>query len=82
MSDWIERDDALHREIRTRDFLHAFELAGVLVGPAEAMNHHPDVEFGWGYLRIRLTTHDAGGITDKDRELARRIDEALASRIG
>jgi len=47
------------------------------VGPAEAMNHHPDISFGWGYVNITLTTHDAGGITEKDHALAARIDEAI-----
>jgi 4a-hydroxytetrahydrobiopterin dehydratase len=74
---WIEQDKALHREIRTPDFITAFNIASALVGPAEAMNHHPDVAFGWGYVRITLTTHDAGGVTKKDHELARRIDEAI-----
>lgn len=74
---WTERDGALHREIRTKDFLSAFRLAEALVGPAERMNHHPDIAFGWGYLRITLTTHDAGGVTARDHELARAIDQAL-----
>ena len=74
---WIERDKALHREIKTKDFMSAFEMAAALVGPAETANHHPDVAFGWGYLRITLTTHDAGGVTEKDHALASQIDEAL-----
>lgn len=76
---WTTHDQSLVREIRTPDFLTAYRMVSVLVPVAEAMNHHPDVAFGWGYLRITLTTHDAGGLTDKDRELARRIDEALAA---
>jgi 4a-hydroxytetrahydrobiopterin dehydratase len=75
---WIERDGGLHREIRTKDFVSAFALAQALVEPSERLNHHPDVEFGWGYLRIHLTTHDAGGVTAKDHQLARLIDEVLA----
>ena len=74
---WIEHDNALRREIRTPDFLTAFKLVSALVAPAEASNHHPDIAFGWGYVRITLTTHDAGGITDKDRRLAALLDEAL-----
>ena len=74
---WIERDSALHREWRTKDFLRAFEMARAVVEPAERLNHHPDVEFGWGYLRIRLTTHDAGGVTARDHELAKLIEEAM-----
>ena len=79
---WIERDGALHREIRTPDFLTAFRLVEVLVPLAEAAHHHPDVAFGWGYLRITLTTHDAGGITPADRSLAERMDATLAARQG
>ena len=74
---WIESDGALHLEIKTNNFISAFDRVQAIVEPAERMNHHPDIEFGWGYLRIKLTTHDAGGITDKDRRLAALIDEAL-----
>lgn len=76
---WIERDGGLHREIRTPDFMTAFRLVSALVAPAEALNHHPDLEFGWGYVRIHLTTHDAGGVTGQDRLLAERIDAAISS---
>lgn len=74
---WIEQDGRLTREFRTPDFLTAYRLVGAVVAPAEEMNHHPDLAFGWGYLRITLTTHDEGGLTGKDRELARRIDLAV-----
>jgi len=74
---WTEQDNSLRREIRTPDFLTAFNLVSALVEPAESLNHHPDVAFGWGYVRITLTTHDAGGVTARDHELARRIDEAI-----
>jgi 4a-hydroxytetrahydrobiopterin dehydratase len=74
---WIEQDKALTREIKTPDFLTAFNLVSRIVAPAEAMNHHPDLAFGWGYVRITLTTHDAGGVTEKDRALAAKIDEVV-----
>lgn len=74
---WIETDKALQLEVRTPDFLTAFNLVSALVGPAEGLNHHPDIAFGWGYVRITLTTHDAGGITEKDRRLAALIDAAI-----
>jgi 4a-hydroxytetrahydrobiopterin dehydratase len=74
---WTEQDKALHRTIKTPDFLTAYNIVGRIVGPAEAMNHHPDIAFGWGYVTITLTTHDAGGVTDKDHTLAARIDEAV-----
>lgn len=77
MTSWTESEHALHREIKTPDFLTAYNLVSRVVAPAEAMNHHPDLAFGWGYVRITLTTHDAGGVTEKDRTLAARIDEAI-----
>ncbi len=43
---WIENDKALQREIKTPDFLTAFNLVSALVGPAEGLNHHPDIAFG------------------------------------
>jgi len=74
---WIEADGSLTRAIKTPDFMTAFNLVSALVGPAEGLNHHPDIAFGWGYVRITLTTHDAGGITEKDHQLAAAIDSAV-----
>lgn len=74
---WIEQDRCLVREFRTRDFLSAYRLVSALVAPSEALGHHPDLAFGWGYVRVSLTTHDAGGITDLDRRLAAALDEAV-----
>lgn len=42
---------------------------------AEAVDHHPDITFGWGYAEIALTTHDRGGVTDVDVRLAQRIND-------
>lgn len=74
---WIEREGKLVREVRTADFLSAFQIVERLVAPAEAANHHPDIEFGWGYVRIALTTHDKGGITQADHDLAAEMDRVL-----
>lgn len=74
---WVEQDGCLVREFRTPDFMTAYRIVTAVVEPSEAMNHHPDVTFGWGRVRISLTTHDAGGITEKDQQLAKLIDEAV-----
>jgi 4a-hydroxytetrahydrobiopterin dehydratase len=74
---WIEEGGALVRTFRPPDFLTAFNLVSAVVSPAEALGHHPDISFGWGHVRIALTTHDAGGITELDRRLAMAIDEAV-----
>ncbi len=73
--DWIERENALHLEIKTKDFASALALVNEVGKLAEKANHHPDLEFGWGYLRITLTSHDKGGVTDRDRKLAAAIDK-------
>jgi 4a-hydroxytetrahydrobiopterin dehydratase len=74
---WIEEKGCLVRTFQTPDFMTAFNLVSVIVGPAEALNHHPDIAFGWGYVRITLTTHDAGGITELDHRLAESINIAV-----
>lgn len=74
---WIEKDGALHLDIKTKNFLEALALVNRIGEAAESANHHPDIEFGWGYLRIHLTSHDQGGITEKDWKLAKQIDEIL-----
>ena len=76
---WTERDGALERELRTADFLGAFRLVEAIVGPAEAAQHHPDVSFGWGYVRVRLTSHDAGRVTERDHALAAELDRVFAA---
>lgn len=74
---WTETDGTLVRAIQTPDFLTAYRLVSALVGPAEELNHHPDIAFGWGYVRITLTTHDAGGVTELDHRLAKAIDRVV-----
>ena len=73
---WIEENGSLVRTFKTPDFLTAYNLVSAVVEPAEGLKHHPDITFGWGYVRIALTTHDAGGITDLDHRLAGLIDKA------
>lgn len=74
---WREEGGTLVRTFKTPDFLTAYNLVSAVVGPAEGLGHHPDLAFGWGYLRITLTTHDAGGITELDHQLAAAIDAAV-----
>ncbi len=74
---WIEHEGKLVRTFQTPDFLTAYNLVSAVVSPAEGLHHHPDIAFGWGYVRISLTTHDAGGITELDHRLAEAIDIAV-----
>lgn len=67
---WARDGDRIRRECSLADFVKAVEFTNRLVDPAEEANHHPDLEVSWGQVVISLMTHDEGGLTDKDFELA------------
>ena len=60
---------------RFRDFIEAVEFVNRLVDPAEAAGHHPDLAISYNRVTIALTTHDAGGLTEKDFNLAKIISQ-------
>lgn len=71
---WEWRDDALHKEWDFGDFGRACAfLMGLAVAAAE-LDHHPDWSGVYGRVRLALSTHDAGGVTELDLELARRAE--------
>lgn len=75
MSDWSQRPDALERDFDFEDFAEAMAFVNRVAGVAEELNHHPDIlVHGWNKVRLTLSTHSAGGLTDADHALARRID--------
>ncbi len=76
---WALDGGKLCREYRFADFVSAFGFMSSAALVAEAMNHHPDWTNVYGRVRVELVTHDAGGLTELDLELARRMDE-LAER--
>jgi 4a-hydroxytetrahydrobiopterin dehydratase len=72
---WREEGDALVRDLEFGDFAAAMAYVNRVAEAAEEANHHPDIlVHGWNKVRLTLTTHSAGGLTDADREMARRID--------
>jgi 4a-hydroxytetrahydrobiopterin dehydratase len=73
----FERDgDAIVATIQAPDFPAAVRIVDAVAEEAERMNHHPDIDIRWRTTRWLLTTHDAGGLTQLDVELAHRIVEA------
>lgn len=70
----------LHREYRFPDFVHAFGFMATSAIAIEKMNHHPEWFNVWNKVAVDLTTHDAGGISAKDLELARLLD-AFAKKL-
>lgn len=71
---WSRDGDRIVREYSVEDFVEAVELVNAFVEPAERNNHHPDLEVSWGSVTVNLTTHDAGGLTEKDFNLAETYD--------
>ncbi len=74
--------DAISRTLRFADFNAAFGFMSRVALKAETMDHHPEWANVYDRVEILLTTHDAGGVTEKDVALARFIDEAAAQAGG
>ncbi len=77
LSDWRLDDGKLYREFRFADFVEAFGFMSAAALCAERANHHPEWFNVYNRVQVWLTTHDAGGLTHKDLDLAREF-EALA----
>ncbi len=70
---WIVEGQQIKSIRRFKDFIEAIAFVNQLVQPAEAAGHHPDIEISYNRVTISLTTHDAGGLTEKDFDLAEVI---------
>ena len=79
---WRHEGGMLVRVYRTKSWQASMLAAGAVGHLAEAAWHHPDLVVSFSRLEVRLQTHDAGGITDKDFALARKIEEVLSWRPG
>ena len=71
---WKRNGKSISREWTFDDFPSALAFINRVGGLAEDANHHPDITNSWNRVRLSLTTHDVGGLTDRDFELAKRID--------
>jgi 4a-hydroxytetrahydrobiopterin dehydratase len=75
MSEWRQEGEALVRDLKFKDFAEAMGYVNRVADLAEEVNHHPDIlAHGWNQVRLTLTTHSAGKLTENDHEMARRID--------
>lgn len=72
---WTEKNNALYRSFEFKDFSEAFAFMTRVALAAEKMDHHPRWTNVWNKVEVWLNTHDAGDtVTDKDRQLAKKID--------
>ena len=73
--EWQRDGDAITRDLKFDDFRAAVAFVNEVAEAAEAVNHHPDIlVHGWNKVRLTLTTHSEGRVTDSDRAMAQRID--------
>lgn len=74
---WEIRDGKLHRDFVFTDFSAAFGFMSRAALAAEKMDHHPDWSNSWNKVTVDLSSHDVGGLTDRDERLARRMNELV-----
>lgn len=73
---WRRDEKDLVRDFKFEDFRTAMAFVNRVAAEAEAMDHHPDILIhGWNNVRLIVTTHDQHGLTEKDFELARRVNQ-------
>jgi 4a-hydroxytetrahydrobiopterin dehydratase len=71
---WEREGDRLRKEVRLKDFRAAMAFVNQVADVAERLNHHPDITISWNRVGLEVTTHDSGGLTALDFELARGVD--------
>ena len=74
LEDWEFIEDGIEKSYEFDDFISAFSFMTIVAMFAEKANHHPDWNNVYNQVNIRLSTHEAGGVTDKDFDLAKAID--------
>ncbi|MEF3404199.1 4a-hydroxytetrahydrobiopterin dehydratase [Agromyces sp. CCNWLW203] len=80
-SAFVHDGDRLVATYATADFASAVRLLDAVALVADELNHHPDVQLGWGRVGFELSSHDVGGVTSRDLELASRIS-GIAAKHG
>lgn len=71
---WQKKGSAIVRTLQFKDFVAAMKFVNAVARAAEKAGHHPDIDIRWNKVKLLLTTHDAGGLTEKDFGLARKFD--------
>ncbi|MDX1658209.1 MAG: 4a-hydroxytetrahydrobiopterin dehydratase [Nitriliruptorales bacterium] len=75
---WSFEDDAITKTFEFDEFMDAVGFINAVAAKADAANHHPDLHNSYTTVNVTLTTHSAGGVTTKDLDLAREIEELEA----
>jgi 4a-hydroxytetrahydrobiopterin dehydratase len=75
---WSKRAQTIFRTFKFEGFLKAIDFVNRIAAKAQKMNHHPDIDVRFDEVTLTLTTHDEGGITEKDFSLAKQCDEVFS----
>jgi 4a-hydroxytetrahydrobiopterin dehydratase len=75
---WSKRAQTILRTFKFEGFLKGIDFVSQVAKKAQKMNHHPDIDIRFDQVTLTLTTHDEGGITEKDFSLARQCDEVFS----
>lgn len=79
---WSYGEGHIRRRYKTRNWPETLMVINAVGYLAETAWHHPELHASYGWVEFALMTHSAGGVTDKDFELARKIDELIGCRPG
>lgn len=74
LPEWSESGGVIQRTYQFRDFIHSMRFVNAVADLAEKRQHHPDILIRWNKVTLSLSTHDSGGITQKDFDLATECD--------
>jgi 4a-hydroxytetrahydrobiopterin dehydratase len=75
---WTRKGDAIEREFQFKNFLEAMAFVNKIADAAENANHHPDIHISYNKVLLALTSHDSGGVTQRDIRMAGVIDQVAA----
>ena len=75
LPDWKKQGSSITRTFQFKDFPAAIKFVNAVARLAEKAWHHPDIDIRWNKVTLTLTTHDAGGLTEKDFALAKQFNQ-------
>jgi len=76
---WSKRKQTILRTFKFKGFLNGVDFVNRIAAKAQKMNHHPDIDIRFDHVTLALTTHDEGGITEKDFTIARQCDKVFSN---
>lgn len=74
---WTKNGNAVERQFEFPNFVEAMVFVNRIAEAAEAVNHHPDIAINYNKVKLSLTSHDSGGVTQRDIRMAAKINEIV-----